>query len=601
MPAMALLHKKTLVIELGIGCNNRCLFCYQRGYREVWGYPKWMTASEVRSRLRWGVEHGYDEVSFTGGEPTIRPDFLDLVRFAREVGFRRVAVTTNGWKLGDEGFFRDAVQAGLTSMGVSIHGPDARTHEGLTGRPGSFARAVQAIRNAVRTHGSDRVVRLNTFTLVNRQNVDRLVDLAVLLHQLGVRLLVFQPIILSKANFETAADLMVGLADTVRAVRDVVREGIRLGFRTKLFNLPPCLFREVLPGIDLDHYERATFREHDDARPSDRSLGDEVGLVRLAACRECVLQAGCPGVHVTLLPQEDLVARFEEAVEAWSPSGPWGDGRARPLWIAGLDLVRPSGVYRVVRKARLAGFEDIRVTHGGASLGGRAFVTAAVEAGASEVVFVHHGADPRSADRIVSLAGNDRFLVRALHSAIDEVRRGPARIGLVVSADRRGLAFLCSADLSFLAACPPVLHVRHPFLQDSHGQPLDEFRLFVKGLSGAAFPVSSVVLEVAWPWTLPDLALLPMLAAMARGKVRFDLSARVLATPFLDPRVAVLNWSDPRLGRSPAAPGDGAPIVSRVLRVKPLDAQSLAARSVMPERSAPTPGGMPRDPETGPQ
>lgn len=591
LPSMAALHKKTLVIELGIGCNNRCLFCYQRGYREVAGYPKWMERDEVRSRIRWGAANGFDEVSFTGGEPTIRPDFLELVRFAREVGFRRVAVTTNGWRLGQPGFFRDAVQAGLTSMGVSIHGPDAATHEGLTGREGSFARAIQAVHNALRTHGNERVVRLNTFTLVTHRNVDRLVDLAHLLHRLGVRLLVFQPVILSKANFETAADLRVGLPDTVRAVRDVIREGIRLGFRTKLFNLPPCLFRDVLAGVEMDHYERATFREHDGEAPADRSLGDEVGLVRLAACRECVLRAGCPGVHVSLLPQEDFVAGLEDAIETADP-----EATGRRVWIAGTDLLKASGVYRVVRKARLAGFEDVRVTHGGACIAGRALVTAATEAGASEVVLVHHGADPRSADRIVALEGNDRFLRRAMRDADEEVRRGRTRIGLLVTPDRAALSFLESVvgregrgghfeELAVLGRNPPVLHLRDPFRSSVHGKALAEFRAFLKGIDRLRFPRRAVVLEVGWPVGLEDALLLPSLAWVARGRVHFDLAAFVLATPFLDPRHAVLNWSDPRLAAGRSAGGRGHPIeppplpVSRAIRVKPLDGQVLSAIS----------------------
>lgn len=559
---MAALHKKTLVIEVGIGCNNRCLFCYQRGYREVLGYPRWVERDEIRSRIRWGAANGFDEVSFTGGEPTIRPDFLDLVRFAREAGFRRVAVTTNGWKLGQPDFFTAAVEAGLTSMGVSIHGPDAATHEGLTRRSGSFARAVQAVRNAVRTHGSAHAVRLNTFTLVNRRNVDRLSAIAVLMHRLGVRLLVFQPIILSKANFETAADLMVGLPDTVRAVRDVVREGIRLNFRTKLFNLPPCLFREVLAGVEIDHYERATFREHDGATPADRSLGDEVGHVRLTACRECVLRVGCPGVPVSLLPQEEFVAGLEEAIETADP-----EASGRRAWIAGTDMLRASGVYRVIRKARLAGFEDVRVTSGGTSLAGRALATAAVEAGASEVILVHHGADPRSADRIVAIEGNDRFLRKAMPEAVEEVRRGETRIGLLVTPDRAARTFLESLDLDRSWRRPPVLHLRDPFRSSVHGRALSEFRAFLKGLERTRF--GAVVLETGWPVGLDDLFLLPSLAWVARGRVRFDLGSLVLTTPFLDPRHAVLNWSDPRLG---ADRSETRPLpVSRTLRVKPLD------------------------------
>lgn len=556
-------HYRTLVIEVGIGCNNHCLFCYQRGYRDVPGYPRWLGRDEIRTRLRWGVANGYDEVSFTGGEPTIRPDFLDLVRFAREVGFRRVAVTTNGWKLGQADFFEAAVEAGLTSMGVSIHGPDSATHEGLTGRPGSFARAIQAVRNAVRTHGSDRVVRLNTFTLVNRRNVDRLVELAILLHHLGVRLFVFQPIVLSKANFETASELLVGLAETVTAIRDVIREGIRLGFRTKLYNLPPCLFRDVISGVETDHYERTTFREHDRLAPADRSLGDEVGHVRLSACRECPLRAGCPGVPVSLLPQEDFVAALEEAIEGADP-----EAAGKRVWVAGTDMMKGWGVFRVVRKARLAGFEDVRVTTGGTSLAGRTLWTAATEAGATEVIFVHHGADPHSADRIVALEGNDRFLRKALREAVQEFHRGETRVGILVTPGRSSLSLIASLEPDIPWSRPPILHLRNPFLTTGQWRALAEFRAFLDGLDRSRF--HGVLLEAIRPSRLDEVFSWPLLAWVARGRIRFSPTGLVLTTPFLDPRHAVLNWSDPRLGRSEAHSPPRLP-VSRALRVRPLE------------------------------
>jgi len=572
---MAANHKKTLVIELGIGCNNRCLFCYQRGYREVPGYPKWLSADEVRARLRWGIANGHDEASFTGGEPTIRPDFLDLVRYAREIGYRRVAVTTNGWRLAQPDFFEAAVRAGLTSMGVSIHGPDSETHEGLTGRPGSFARAIQAIRNAVRTRGSSHLVRLNTFTLVNRRNLHRIRELAILLHHLGVRLLVLQPVILSKSNFEQAAGLMVSLSETVQAVREVAQEGMARGFRTKLFNLPPCLFQDVLGGLELDHYPRATFREHDDASPGSRSLGDEVGSVRLEACARCVLRPGCAGIPASLLPEDEIAVRIEEALDALNP------GLRRQVWIAGTDLLRPGGVYRVVRKARLCGFEDVRVTHGGASLGGRAFMTAAVQAGASEVILVHHGVDSASADRILSHAGNDRFLVQALSQAVQEVRRTETRAGVLVTPDRRGLEFLKTIE-DFTDIGALELHLREPFRANGFGHALTEWRRFLAGLQALAVRPRRVVVDVPWP-RIHEVPSLLALAGSARGRVRFDLTGFVLTTPFLDPRYAVLNWSEPRIGgrRVDLRVSKNDTIFVRSLRVLPLT-EAMIQQSRLP-------------------
>ena len=141
---MAATHYRTLVIETGILCNNRCVFCYQRGYRALPGYPKLVPGEEVRERMRWGLANGFDEVSLTGGEPTVRPDFLELVRYAREIGYRRMAITTNGWRLASPDFFQEACAAGLTSLGVSIHGPTAEIHD-AAGRDAQAAGADEVV------------------------------------------------------------------------------------------------------------------------------------------------------------------------------------------------------------------------------------------------------------------------------------------------------------------------------------------------------------------------------------------------------------------------------------------------------------------------
>ena len=323
---MAAIHYRTLTIETGVFCGNRCSFCYQQAYRSLPDHPRLVPGEEIRKRMQWGLAHRYDEVSFTGGEPTIRPDFIDLVRAAREMGYRRVAVTTNGSRLADPAFFAQAVEAGLTSMGVSIHGPDAATHEAATGRPGSFGKALRAIHHAVSTRQSLRPVRLNTFTVIHRGNVGRLLELSRVLAGLGVRLQVFQPAILGKSNFQEASRVQVGIDEIVEGLRPVILEGIERGFRVKLFNLPPCLFRDVLEGLDLDAYREATFREHDGDAPVGNDPEEERGYVETPACASCALRGTCPGVHVTLLPQDDLAAHFEESllsIGAWDHPRVW--------------------------------------------------------------------------------------------------------------------------------------------------------------------------------------------------------------------------------------------------------------------------------------
>ncbi|HOU52864.1 MAG TPA: radical SAM protein [Myxococcota bacterium] len=569
---MAAIHYRTLTIETGVWCGNRCSFCYQQAYRALPDYPRLVPGEEIRRRMQWGLSHGYDEVSFTGGEPTIRPDFLDLIRAAREMGYRRVAVTTNGSRLSDPTFFAQAVEAGLTSMGVSIHGPDAATHEGATGRQGSFGRALRAIHHAVATHGTLRPVRLNTFTVVHRGNVGRLLELARVLAGLGVRLLVFQPAILGKSNFREASRVQVGIEEIVEGLRPVILEGMERDFRVKLFNLPPCLFRDVLEGLDLDSYREATFREHDQDAPLQNDPDQETGSVETPACASCDVRSTCPRIHVTLLPQEDLAAHFEESllsIAAWDHP---------QVWLSGTDLMRPATLYRVVRKARLNGFEEVLVTTGGTSLwDGRAGWIAMRQGGASRLVLVHHARDPRSSDRMICHAGNDANLLELVGRWRQEAPEGLG-LGVLVPVSENEWPFLESEGIRGLEGIEWDLLLRAPWRTE--GRPalqVRRIRDFVARARRLPSRPRSVVLHVPWPrrW---EAAALPGVAIWTRGRLRFDLAGTVLPTAFVEPRYSVLNWSLPHLGGQVlCSPGD------RRVPLRPLLARSIQVQGITRE------------------
>ena len=132
-------------IALTYRCNLSCRFCYANcscRSREEAG-EEMTTAEAVRLLGIIRRDAQVPSVSFTGGEPTLRPDLPRLVSEARRAGLR-VNLITNGTLVTAELAERLA-DAGLYSAQVSIEGPDRGTHDGLTGVPGSFERAWRGI------------------------------------------------------------------------------------------------------------------------------------------------------------------------------------------------------------------------------------------------------------------------------------------------------------------------------------------------------------------------------------------------------------------------------------------------------------------------
>lgn len=133
----------SVMIELTRRCNLRCKHCYLGVSHNGDGHDE-SSIESLRGVLDELADLGCLGVTFTGGEPTLRPDWLDFIREAKR---RRFVVTllTNG-TLVSGADVEELAGLRLKRVGVSLYGATAETHDGITGVPGSFERSVEALR-----------------------------------------------------------------------------------------------------------------------------------------------------------------------------------------------------------------------------------------------------------------------------------------------------------------------------------------------------------------------------------------------------------------------------------------------------------------------
>lgn len=112
-------------------CNFRCDYCLPNGYRKTPG-ASFLTLPEVGRLAEAFARLGLSKIRLTGGEPTVRRDFVDLVAaISTQEGIDKVAVTTNGWNL--EHRVRDWRDAGLTHLNLSVDSLDPSVFNRITG------------------------------------------------------------------------------------------------------------------------------------------------------------------------------------------------------------------------------------------------------------------------------------------------------------------------------------------------------------------------------------------------------------------------------------------------------------------------------------
>lgn len=113
-------------------CNFRCNYCLPDGYKPN-ANKRFLTLDEVKRVGKAFAELGTEKIRLTGGEPTLRRDFVDIVAAIKEnPAIRTLAVTTNGYRMARD--VESWKQAGLTSINVSVDSLDARQFHVITGQ-----------------------------------------------------------------------------------------------------------------------------------------------------------------------------------------------------------------------------------------------------------------------------------------------------------------------------------------------------------------------------------------------------------------------------------------------------------------------------------
>lgn len=178
-PYMTAPHRMDLMVSAmtknGVWhCNQKCLHCYAAG--QPMGEMAELSTEEWTTVLQKLREANIPQVTFTGGEPTMRDDLVELVQAAEWFVTR---LNTNGRLLTPQ-LCRQLYSASLDSVQVTLYAADADSHNALVGAPG-FADTAEGIRCAVE---AGLIVSINTPLCSLNRNYAETLRFA---HSLGVR------------------------------------------------------------------------------------------------------------------------------------------------------------------------------------------------------------------------------------------------------------------------------------------------------------------------------------------------------------------------------------------------------------------------------
>jgi Fe-coproporphyrin III synthase len=158
-------HKKPVVVyNCTRKCNLRCVHCYSES-KNI-DYSGELTTDQAKALIDSIARLGSPVILFSGGEPLMREDLLELMAYARSKKLR-IVISTNGTLLNDT-FLEEANKIGLSYIGVSLDGLE-KVNDRFRGSIGAFQRALDGIR-LTRKHG----IKVGLRFTINKRNADEI-------------------------------------------------------------------------------------------------------------------------------------------------------------------------------------------------------------------------------------------------------------------------------------------------------------------------------------------------------------------------------------------------------------------------------------------
>lgn len=158
-------------------CNNNCIFCLM-GARENTHHR---TFEEIKNELDSVEDKKNTRLVVSGGEPTIHPKIIEIIHYAKNIGFRRSQIVTNGRFFAYKSFTDKIIDAGLSETTFSIHGHTPELHDVLTQSKGAFEQAMAGVKNVL----AHKKVIINVDVVITKQNYLYLEEIVTFLMNKG--------------------------------------------------------------------------------------------------------------------------------------------------------------------------------------------------------------------------------------------------------------------------------------------------------------------------------------------------------------------------------------------------------------------------------
>lgn len=274
-------------------CNCRCIMCStglqidrSLGSND---YRSHMPFADIIKDIDRAKKMNAKGVAFSGGEPNLRKDLPEIVKYAKSIGLGHIEVQSNGRIYYYKDYCQKLVDSGVTNFVISFHSHKEEVHDKIMGVPGTYKQVVAGIKNL---NSLGKKVYLNiVLTKLNYSHLEE--HTAWLLDNFDIQELRFTMVMLEgnvNEDPEGIVPRMSAVGPHICRAIDVVR-GRANSF---IYNMVPCL----VPGHenyvnDLGQLDTLLIGPEFESSLDEERKGKKI---KPDTCRECRFNKDCYGV-----------------------------------------------------------------------------------------------------------------------------------------------------------------------------------------------------------------------------------------------------------------------------------------------------------------
>ena len=280
---------KRLDIKVGFQCNNRCLFCIQ-GNKRFTAPNK--SDKEIKAILK-KMKKDHDSVVFTGGEPTVRKELIDWVKYAKKLDYKFIQIQSNGRMFSYKDYCKALIKAGANEFSPALHGSNVKIHDSLTQASGSFKQTVQGIKNL---RELDQYILTNS--VITKMNYKDLPNLAKLLVDLKVNQFQFAFMhingIIAK-NPQLIEKIVPRYQESMPYIKKGVDIGAKARIKVMIEAIPYCFMKGYEKYISEPYIPSASVVDNEMILTDYDSYRKNKGKTKGPQCKECKYNKICEG------------------------------------------------------------------------------------------------------------------------------------------------------------------------------------------------------------------------------------------------------------------------------------------------------------------